>query len=100
MTQLSNVVRDVNEWERRLATKAVKNYRAVLDDDVGVGELPGTFRRFLQAADFERRFFSHLPFCSQRMSKLVDLDCVERLFEDQQSVPHIQTREYLCPRII
>ncbi len=68
MTQLGNVVRDINEWERRLATQAVKNYRAVLDDDVGVGELAGTFGRFLQAADLERRFFGHLPFRGQRMS--------------------------------
>ncbi|MNW03585.1 hypothetical protein D3C71_1995400 [compost metagenome] len=42
MAELGDVVGNVHQRERRLAPQAIEDGGAVLDDDVGVGQLSGT----------------------------------------------------------
>ncbi|MNF76085.1 hypothetical protein D3C84_581840 [compost metagenome] len=101
VAELGDVVRDVHQGKRRLAAQAVEDGRAVAHDDVGVGQLLGSFLdRLLQGAHLHGRVLGHLPLHGERTGQLADLDRVEGLLQDQQAVAQVEALGHFLPGIV
>ncbi|MNF85600.1 hypothetical protein D3C84_680000 [compost metagenome] len=96
-----DVVGDVHQRKRRLAPQPIQDGRAVLHDDIGVGQLPGAFLDgLLQQRHFQCRVFGHLPFGGQRARHLADFDGIEGFFQNEQAVAQFKTIGDVFPGIV
>ncbi|MNV46561.1 hypothetical protein D3C71_1383980 [compost metagenome] len=96
-----DVMGNVHQRKRRFATQPVKDRRAVLHDDIGVGQFPGTLLdRLFQQVHLERGIFGHLPFDRECAGHLAYLDGVEGLFQNQQAVVQRQPLVDVLPGIV
>ncbi|MNF74838.1 hypothetical protein D3C84_568810 [compost metagenome] len=101
MPVFGDVVRDVHQWKRRFAPQPIENGRAVLHDDVGIGQFPGTLLdRLFEQRHLQRRVFGHLPLGGQRAGHLADFDGIERFLENQQAVAEFQALVDVVPGIV
>lgn len=101
MAELRDVVRDVDQGKFRLAPQAVEDGRAVLHDDVGIGQFPGSLLDSLfQLVHLERGVFRHLPLHRECAGQLADLDRIEWLLENEQAVACVQAIEDLDPGLV
>ena len=101
MPVLGDVVRDVHQRKRRLAPQPIQNGRAVLHDDVGIGQFPGALLdRLLEQRHLQLRIFGHLPLGGQRAGHLADFDRIERFLENQQTVAQLQAFVDVFPGIV
>ncbi|MNY09015.1 hypothetical protein D3C86_1419040 [compost metagenome] len=96
-----DVVGDVHQRKRRLAPQPIQDGRAVLHDDIGIGQLPGAFLDgLLQQGHFQCRVFGHLPFGGQCARHLADFDGIEGFFQNQQAIAQLQALVDVFPGIV